>query len=173
VKTSSTGIIRRYAIAAIICGIGTGALSGESDRSLTAHLDFQESGGLYFIDLANPTAEFLCVDASQFDTSRPTLGMKTATGGTVQSKSFTDPAFSSDLGFNFNESYVFIKPGSTHRVYLNMSNYKLAPGRYTLSGLISYYKCRDIINKSRLTEKRDIKSSTLRLDESLEYRSAH
>lgn len=135
--------------AALLClyFFGTASKARSPTDVLSARIEFDERAGSYYVDMTSLSSRFLCVGDYVFDTERAYISLVSKDGEQVAKYSHMDPGPPLLYrGVDLSKGYLFLKPGESRQVFINMKNFVAKPGIYNYKISFPYYSCADIIS---------------------------
>jgi hypothetical protein len=128
-----------------------GYASGQSAGQLSVVMRSERAGKEVYstVLVSNTSNQLLCVSANVFDTKRSHILLKSH-GQYVRLRSYADSSADLHFGFNFKDSYFFLRPQQTRKFYVDDSNFDVPAGVYDYQITFPYYLCSDIANSGRV-----------------------
>lgn len=124
----------------------------------------------YDLILENKNAYFVCVTRNSVNTYDKLLTLKNDKGQTLIQRSYKEAGvYDTELGVDFLESYYIVRPSESKNFYLNMTNFELQEGTYQYLLKASAFKCKDVVDESRLKAKREVKPILIEKKGNLEF----
>lgn len=129
---------------------------GPIKTKLTA--EYNAGKNKFTISITNSSNEFFCMDAKMTDPIYQHIFFRKNTGELVALNIVADSSMAFSYKFDYNESFVFLRPNETRKVERDFNNFDIGAGDYTYETTFLYYRCKDIIDLRRLVNKKRIKT---------------
>ena len=124
----------------------------------------------YDLILQNKNSYFVCVTRNSVNTYDKLLTLKNDKGEKLIQRSYKEAGlYDTELGVDFLESYFIVRPGESKDFYLSMSNFELHEGKYQYSLKLLAFKCKDMVDESRVKARRNVKSILLEKEGTIEF----
>lgn len=123
----------------------------------------------YYINLTNNRSDFVCVASDTFNTQNGYVVLTDSNGSEVRQRLIADNSTDIEWGFDFMPSYFILRPNENRKIGIDMTNFFITEGKYAYKVFISAYICKDVVDKSRLKAKREVKSLSIEREGVIEF----
>lgn len=79
------------------------------------------------------------------------------TGELVGLRTVGDSSPEANYKFDYDDTYMFIKPNESKKIVRDFNNFDIGAGSYVYEITFLYYKCKDIIDPERAAKQKSIR----------------